>query len=191
MNEIASSGQLRMSLVRWILVCVPAITALGSLIDIIAQAGPANRWFAALVPQGALLPAWAFTSIWIILYAMIGVGLAMVICARGAPRRTSAIALFLVGFIALCTWKVMFFGQHQVSSALVLMGFVLGLAAAASIMFARIRVGAAMLMLPYLAWLCFAATFNFQIDARYPDAETLAVPAASANIGGGQEANQY
>lgn len=186
MNEVASSGQLRMSLVRWILVCVPTVVGLGSLIDIVTHAGPANRWFAALVPQGALLPAWAFTTIWTILYAMIGTALAMVICARGAPRRTSAIALFLVGLIAQFAWKGMFFGQHQVSSALILMGFVLGLTAAASLWFARIRAFAALLMLPYLAWLCFAATFNFQIDARYPDAETLVPPAASANIGGGQ-----
>ncbi|MEQ1726520.1 MAG: TspO/MBR family protein [Sphingopyxis sp.] len=186
MNEIASSGQLRMSLVRWILVCVPAFVALGSLIDIAAHAGPDNRWFATLVPQGALLPAWAFTTIWIILYALIGTALALIICARGASGRTSAIALFLVALMAQCAWKILFFGQHQVSSALILMGFVLALTAAATILFARIRVGAALLMLPYLAWLCFAATFNFQIDARYPDAETLVPPAASANIGLGQ-----
>lgn len=186
MYEVASSGQLRMSLVRWMLLCIPAIVALGSLIDMVAHAGPANRWFAALVPPDALLPAWAFTTIWTTLYVMIGTALALVICARGAPRRTSAIALFILGFIALCIWKVMFFGQHQVSSALILMGFVLGLSAAATIVFERIRVGAALLMLPYLAWLCFVATFNFQIDARYPDAETLVPPAASANIGGGQ-----
>lgn len=187
MNEIASSGQLRMSLVRWLLVCVPAILALGSLIDRMTNAGPANRWFAALVPPDALLPAWGFTAIWTSLYALIGTALALIISARGASGRTSAIALFLVALMAQCTWKTLFFGQHNVSSALILMGFVLALTAAATLLFARIRGGAALLMLPYLAWLCFAATINFQIDARYPDAETLAPPAASANIGGGQD----
>ncbi|MEQ1687504.1 MAG: TspO/MBR family protein [Sphingopyxis sp.] len=182
MNEIASSGQLRMSLVRWLLVCVPAMVALGVLVDRMTNAGPANRWFAMLIPPQTLLPVWGFSAIWIILYVMIGVGLAMVICARRAPHRTSAIALFLVGFIALCIWKVMFFGQHHVSSALIMMGFVLGLTAAATLWFARIRVGAAMLMLPYLAWLCFAAFLNIRIDAQYPDAETLVPPAASARV---------
>lgn len=186
MNEIASSGQLRMSLVRWVLVCVPTIVALGSFIDLISNSGPANRWFAALVPPDARLPAWAFSTVWTILYAMIGLALAMIICARGAPTRTNAIALFLIALIANFTWKLMFFGLHHVSSALILIGFVLGLTAGATFLFARIRMATAVLMLPYLAWLCFAATFNFQIDARYPDAETLVPPAASANIGAGQ-----
>ena len=50
------------------------------------------------------------------------------------------------------------------------------------IFFARIRTLAALLMLPYLLWLCFAAVLAFQIDRQNPDAETLVAPAVRTQI---------
>ena len=50
-------------------------------------------------------------------------------------------------------------------------------------MYLPIRKAAAWLLVPYMAWLCFAAILNFQIDQRNPDAETLAPAAASTQIG--------
>ena len=44
------------------------------------------------------------------------------------------------------------------------------------------RPGAAWLLAPYIAWLCFAAFLNFQIDQANPNAETLVPAAASTQI---------
>ena len=74
----------------------------------------------------------------------------------------------------------MFFGYHQVSAALLLLVLILALALATTFVFARIRKGAAWLMVPYLAWLCFAAVLNYQIDRLNPNAETL-VPGSSTS----------
>jgi tryptophan-rich sensory protein len=41
---------------------------------------------------------------------------------------------------------------------------------------------AALLLVPYLAWLIFAAMLNFEIVARNPNAETLVPGAASTDI---------
>jgi benzodiazapine receptor len=49
----------------------------------------------------------------------------------------------------------------------------IALTAATTFLFARIRRTAALLMLPYLAWLCFAALLNYQIGALNPNAENL------------------
>ena len=48
-----------------------------------------------------------------------------------------------------------------------------------------IRKAAAWLLVPYIAWLCFATFLNFQIDQRNPDAENkgVVVPAATTQIG--------
>ena len=46
----------------------------------------------------------------------------------------------------------------------------------------RVRRVAALLLLPYLAWLLFAAMLNFEIVARNPDAGTLVPGAASTDI---------
>jgi tryptophan-rich sensory protein len=69
--------------------------------------------------------------------------------------------------------------MHQVFWAFVLICVILVLALATTIMFGRIRTGAAILMIPYLGWLCFAGWLCFQIDQLNPNAETL-VPAQSA-----------
>ena len=186
MSELASAGQLRMSLLRWILVCVPAIVALGTLSGMLSNSGYGNNWFAALHPADIMPPGWVFASVWTVLYAMMGVALAMILNARGARGRALAITLFLAQLLANLAWSPLFFGMRQVSAALFLIVVLFLLAIATALVFARIRRNAGLLMVPYILWLCFAAFLNFQIDQRNPDAETLAPPAARANIRFGQ-----
>ena len=69
--------------------------------------------------------------------------------------------------------------ETAVSALCMLIGVVLVLALATTILFGRIRKGAAWLMAPYLAWLCFAGVLNYKIDQLNPNAETL-VPGQSA-----------
>jgi len=56
-------------------------------------------------------------------------------------------------------------------------------AIATTVAFGRVRKAAAWLLVPYLAWISFAAFLNFEIDRLNPDAETLYVPAVSTQIG--------
>ncbi|MFM6853980.1 MAG: TspO/MBR family protein [Sphingopyxis sp.] len=186
MNEIASTGQLRMSYLRWALLCVPAIVALGSLMGKLSNSGYGNRWFNALVPADVSPPGWVFAVVWTALYIMLGLALAMVLNARRARGRGAAIAAFVVQLIANLAWSPLFFALHQVSAALVLIICLWVAAVGTTILFGRVRAAAAWLMVPYLCWLSFAAILNFQIDQRNPDAETLVPPAASANISIGQ-----
>lgn len=186
MNEIASSGQLRMTLVRWLLVCVPGIVAIGGVIGRLSNNGYSNAWFNTLVPADVQPPGWLFGAAWTVLYILIAVALAIILSARGAPGRGRAVTLFFVQFIANLCWSPLFFGLHQVTAALWLILFMLVMAIATTLAFGRIRPVAAWLMVPYLAWLCFASILNFQIDQRNPDAETLVAPAASTNIRFGQ-----
>jgi tryptophan-rich sensory protein len=58
----------------------------------------------------------------------------------------------------------------------------IALAAAAAWLFARIRVAAGLMLLPYLAWLCFAAALNFEIVRLNPDAAALVPSGSSADI---------
>ena len=48
-----------------------------------------------------------------------------------------------------------------------------------TLVFGRIRTAAAWLMVPYLAWLCFAGALNWGIMQLNPDAEAL-VPSSSS-----------
>lgn len=183
MTEIATPGQLRMSYLRWAMITVPAIVLVGSLSGLLSNSGYGNRWFAALDLPAITPPGWVFATVWPILYACLGLSLAMVLHARGAKGRGFALLLFFVQLIANLAWSPLFFGSHQVTSALYLIIFILMVTIATAFAFAPIRKAAAWLLVPYMAWLFFAAILNFQIDQRNPDAETLAPAAASTQIG--------
>jgi translocator protein len=181
-NQLASPTQLRQSLLRWALFVMPTILFLGFLSGAVSGSGEENRWFAELVKPAAQPPGWLFGVAWSILYLFIGLAFAMILHARGARSRGLAIGLFLVQLILNLLWSPIFFGRHQVTTALFLIVLILVIAIATTMVFGRIRKAAAWLMVPYLAWLCFATILNYQIDQLNPDAEGLYVPAASTQI---------
>lgn len=183
MNQIASSSQLRMSLLRWALFVVPAVMLLGYISGVVAGSAADNPWYAELVKPEAQPPGWLFGVVWPILYFMTGFAFTIVLHARGAVHRGLAIGLFLAQFLLNLLWSPLFFGQHRVSAAFYLIVLMLIMAIATTFAFARVRKAAAWLMVPYLAWLTFAAILNFQINRLNPDAENLYVPAASTQIG--------
>ena len=85
MNQLASTSQLRMSLLRWALFVIPAVMALGLLSGIVSGSGDNNAWFSELIKPDIQPPGWLFGVVWPILYLMIGLAFAMVLNAR-VPR---------------------------------------------------------------------------------------------------------
>lgn len=182
MGGIASRGQLRMSLLRWAMVVVPLIVLLGYLSGMLGGATGESRWYAALAKPSFQPPPALFGIVWPILYALMGLALALVLHARGSRWRGLAIVLFAAQLIVNLTWSPLFFGMHQVTAALWWILLMLALAGATIWLFARIRPLAGLLLAPYVAWLLFAALLTFQIDRLNPDAETLVPGGASYQI---------
>jgi benzodiazapine receptor len=181
-GQVASKQQLRMAFFRRAIVIVPLVLLLGMLSGKLASSSFENPWFAALRKPAFMPPGWAFGVAWTILYILLGFALAMIVAARGARGRRTAIGLFVIQFALNLTWSPLFFVAHQVSAALLLILAMMVLTAVTTLAFARIRPAAAELMLPYLAWLLFAATLNFAFDRMNPNAETLAPEQAHTQI---------
>jgi tryptophan-rich sensory protein len=182
MTGLASRSQLRLSFLRWALWTVPLVLLLGTVSGQLAGAGDGNPWFDALAKPGLMPPGWAFGLAWTILYILLGLALAMVLHARGARGRRFALALFVAQLLLNFAWPTVFFALHQVDVALAMLALMLLLAAVAAGLFARIRTTAALLMLPYLAWLGFAALLTWQVAQLNPDAERLVPSSGSADI---------
>src|SRR5688500_3300144 len=168
MAGIASPSQLRMSFLRYALVTVPLILLLGTLSGRASGAGFDNAWFDALIKPGFMPPGWVFGLAWTLLYVALGLALALVLHARGARGRGLALGLFAAQLLLNLAWPPVFFGAHKVGLALVVLVAMLILAAAATLLFARIRTAAAWLMVPYVGWLIFACLLIWQIDALNP-----------------------
>ena len=182
MREIASKGQLRGAFLRWAVVTVPFIVLLGFTSARLAPSGAGNHWYAALAKPSLTPPDWAFPLAWITVYVLLGLALAMIIHARGSRLRGPAIASFAVALVANLIWSPLFFGMHQVFWSLALLGIMFGLALITTILFGRIRIGAAVLLVPYLAWLLFAGVLEYQIMQLNPGAETLVPSSATTQI---------
>jgi benzodiazapine receptor len=181
-NEIASRAQLRAGFLRWAIVTVPLVLLLGLAAGSLVPAGSQNAWYAALAKPWFTPPDWAFPVAWTLIYLLLGVALAMVLDARGAEGRGLAIAAFAVQLVLNLVWMPLFFGAHRVSAALALILVLLALVLLTTWLFARIRRRAALLFVPYIAWLLLATALTWQIDRLNPDAETLVPATPSAQM---------
>lgn len=178
MTELASPGQLRASFMRWGLVLVPGIVLLGFVSGRMAQSGPDNPWFAALVKPDIYPPPAAFGIVWTILYILMGLATAMIVTARGAPGRGLALGVFAIQLLLNLAWSPLFFGMQQITYALYLLLAIDVAVLATLVLFWRVRPLAGALLLPYMAWVLFATVLNWQfLEAN---------PGADGPLGGGE-----
>ncbi|OYW44256.1 MAG: tryptophan-rich sensory protein [Sphingomonadales bacterium 32-68-7] len=182
MNRLASPAQLRASLLRWALFTVPLVVLLGFLSGYGAGSGADDPWFAALDKPAIYPPPAAFGIVWTILYALMGFSLALVCSAWGARYRLPAILAFVVQLLLNLAWSPAFFALHDIRLAL---GTILALDVAVLLtiaLFWRVRRAAALLLLPYLAWILFATALNWQFLELNPNAGTWQDPNAVQRI---------
>ncbi len=182
MTELASRSQLMMSFLRIALFTVPATVLLGTASGMLSNSGYSNAWFRALDLPSFMPPGWAFGVAWTILYILLGLALAMIIHARGATGRGLILGLFILQLVINYAWSPVFFAMHQVTLALGLIAAMIVLTLILIVLMRRVRGAAALLMLPYLGWLCFAAALNYRIMVDNPDAARLAPAGASTDI---------
>lgn len=180
MTELASSGQLRAALIRWSLVLVPGTLLLGFLSGQFGSADSA--WFASLTKPAMFPPPIAFPLAWGVLYAAMGFALAMVVAARGAPGRGIAMAAWAVQFALNLAWSPVFFGAHQITAGLVVIGALAVAVLITLVLFWRVRWLAGALFVPYLAWVLFAGLLNYEFLRANPDADGKDVSGAVSRI---------
>lgn len=118
-------------------------------------------WYAGLAKPAWTPPNIAFPIVWNILYALMAVSLFLLWQRTPAgDARTRAIALFFVQLALNAAWSPVFFTLHWVWSAL---GIIAALAIAILLTIRTawpVNRPAAILLLPYLAWVLYASTLN-------------------------------
>jgi len=129
-----------------------------------------SAWFAALELPSYYPPNWAFGVVWPILYAMIGAAAALVYLAgrdgtAAIGRVRAALGLFAVQLVVNVAWSPVFWGLERPDLGLVVLGTLLPLVVATTGVFAHVDRRAALLLVPYFAWVCFATALNYGIWA--------------------------
>lgn len=167
MNVLASKAQLRASFLRWALFMVPLTLLVGFFAGQLG--GPDTAWFAGLVKPAIYPPPAAFGIVWSVLFVLIGCAMALVASAWGAHGRGVALIAFAIHFLFTQSWSAVFFGMQDMIAGLMVLGVGIASLAVALALIWRVRRVSALLLLPYLAWLCFAALLNYQFLIANPD----------------------
>ncbi len=155
MNEPTQTGVQRhwAALVGFIVLCFGA-SAIGAFF-------PPDEWYATLVRPGYAPPNWVFGPVWTVLYFTMAVSGWLVWTSRRGPSKAAALTAYAVQLFLNSIWSVLFFGMHRPDFALLDISL-LWLAIVCTItLFRRHSTAAALLLLPYLAWVSFAALLNY------------------------------
>lgn len=138
------------------LVLTFAAAALGAVAS--AQAG---TFYLQLVRPEWAPPGWLFAPVWTALYLMMAIAAWLVWRDHGFRRAGAALTLFVLQLTANALWTWLFFVWHQGALAFAEILLLWALIAATLIAFWRLHVLAAILLLPYLAWVSFASALTY------------------------------
>lgn len=123
-----------------------------------------NSWYVSLQKPIFNPPNWIFAPVWTILYALMGIS-AFLVWRKGLKRKEvqTALIIFSIQLALNIAWSILFFGLHLPLYAfleILLLWISISLTISR---FYRISKPAALMMLPYLAWVSFAAVLNLAI----------------------------
>ncbi len=138
-----------------------AVSALGSVFTLDKIPG----WYATLAKPWFNPPPWVFGPAWTILYVLMAVAAWRVWLRPAAASRRQALIWFAVQLAFNGVWTPVFFGLESPRLALaVIVALLISLAVAVRRFFA-VDGPAGWMLVPYLAWVGFAALLNGAIVA--------------------------
>jgi len=123
-------------------------------------------WYAALVKPPFTPPSWLFAPAWITLYVLMGISASLVWRVGLDQKRVrTALILFLVQLVLNALWSVAFFGLQSPLGGIIVIVLLWAAILLTILRFFKISTAAGALLVPYIAWVTFAATLNAYIYA--------------------------
>lgn len=142
------------------LLCVFAVELLGNASGLVTFFS-IDGWYAALEKPSGTPPNGVFGPVWLTVYAMMGVGLALIWNQPAETRlKRRALRWFGLQFGLNLLWTPAFFGLQRIDLAfaiIVPLLLLIGLTVRATLPISR---PAARLLLPYFAWVGYATYLN-------------------------------
>jgi translocator protein len=121
-----------------------------------------GEWYARLEKPPWNPPSWVFGPAWTTLYVLMGVA-AWLVWDRYRGAAKVALAVFVVQLVFNALWSYFFFGAQSPALAFGWIVLLWVLIVITLVLFWRARTVAGVLLLPYLAWVSFAAVLNYTI----------------------------
>ena len=152
---VVGAGKSMVAFLAWVVVSFAA-ASLGALF-------PPGEWYAQLEKPSWNPPGWLFGPVWSMLYLMMGIAAWMVWRQGGFRRQSQPLSLFLIQLALNALWTPLFFGLQRPDLAFFEIILLWAAILATVLAFSRVNRLAAVILLPYLAWVSFASFLNFTL----------------------------
>lgn len=150
-----SSTRLALGWIGWVLACFAAAASGAMFMP--------GEWYASIQKPPWNPPSWLFGPVWTTLYFMMATAAWLVWRQGGFAAQRRPLGWFLAQLALNAAWTPIFFGLHWMGVALLEMLLLWGGILLTINAFQRISRPAAWLLVPYLAWVSFAAVLNFTL----------------------------
>ena len=120
-------------------------------------------WYHSLAHPFFSPPDWLFGFVWAVLYILLALAAFYITKAPSHAHARKALWLMLLQLALNTAWTPLFFGMHQIQGAMILLLMMLAATIWLMLITKRFSKPAVWLLIPYLAWLCFAGILNTAI----------------------------
>lgn len=153
-----------MNKITRILAIVVTCLAIGYFSGMVTKSS-IETWYPTLIKPSFNPPNWVFAPVWSMLYVMMGVAAGLVWDRIEAEKEVvkKALVFFAIQLALNALWSYLFFGLHNPMLAGLEIIVLWLMIYETYIQFAKINKIAGYLLLPYLAWVSFAAVLNGSI----------------------------
>ncbi len=132
--------------------------ALGSVASV-----QARSFYAELSQPVWAPPGWLFGPVWTTLYLMMAIAAWLVWRRGGFSMTRLALTIFVIQLAVNALWSWLFFAWHLGGAAFVDILVLIALIALTTFHFWQHSRAAALLLIPYFCWVCFAAFLNYNV----------------------------
>ncbi len=116
-----------------------------------------GTWFLTITAPPGTPPNWLFAPVWTTLYGLVGIA-AWLVWRR--PGHRPALRIWGWHLLVNALWTPAFFGLHSIALGMVVILALLVAIGVTMRAFQRFSSMAVALMVPYLAWTCYATYLN-------------------------------
>lgn len=140
------------------------ISQLAGVIGSVFTVSSIPTWYATLAKPALNPPSWMFGPVWTLLYFLMGIA-AFLVWDKGFERKDvrRALSVFGIQLFLNALWSIVFFGLQNPLWAFVNIALMWIAIIGTMVLFYKISKPAFWLLIPYIAWVSFAAYLNLAI----------------------------
>lgn len=140
------------------------ICQLAGVIGSVFTSSSVSTWYPTLIKPAYTPSGQVIGSVWIILFLLMGISLFTVWReGRDKPGVNFALNIFAAQLIVNVLWSAAFFGLQSPLAGIIVIAILWVLIVITILRFWQINRTAALLLVPYIIWVSFAAYLNYSI----------------------------